>query len=96
MMAHFFENYFNVIGIVGVGLVLLAYFLLQINRLKQGSVLYSLLNFVGSILILISLHYTWNLASGIIEIFWMLISAFGLVKALFSRNRIRKLLSRSE
>jgi len=36
----------------------------------------------GALLILISLYFSFNLASFIIEIAWLLISIFGLFKAL--------------
>ena len=83
MLSHFFAKQFNVIGIMGVVLVLGAYLLLQIDKLSQNSITYSLLNLIGSVLILISLLYTWNLASFVIEIAWLLISVFGLGKAIF-------------
>ena len=82
-MAHFFATQFNVIGIIGVVLVLIAYLLLQIDKLSQDSITFSLLNFVGSIFILTSLYFSWNLPSGIIEIAWLLISFFGLNKAIY-------------
>ena len=88
MLAEFLARDFNAIGIIGVVLVLLAYFLLQINKLKQDSIIYSLLNLVGSFLILISLYFAWNLASGVIEIAWFLISIFGLIKAFFCYKKI--------
>lgn len=89
MLTQFLTQYFNPIGIIGVILVLIAYLLLQIDMLAQDSVTYSLLNLVGSFLILISLYFTWNLASGVIEIAWFVISFFGLGKAcylLFKKN----------
>lgn len=92
MIKIFFNSYFNIIGIMGVVLVLMAYFFLQINKLNQSAFLYSLLNFFGSVLILISLCYTWNLASGIIEICWLLISLFGCSKAIFLKYKMRNTL----
>lgn len=83
MVSHFFAENFNTIGIIGVALVLIAYFFLQIDKLPQDSITYSLLNLIGSVFILISLHYSWNLASFIIEISWLLISIFGLIKAIY-------------
>lgn len=71
----------NPVGIVGVILILIAYLLLQLDRMSQDSVAYSMLNVVGSVLILYSLYFYWNLASGIIEIVWLIISIFGLFKA---------------
>jgi len=75
-------NIFVFLGIVGVSLIVIAYFLLQINKLSSQSLMFSLLNFIGSFLILISLFDEWNLPSFIIEIFWMLISLIGIIKAL--------------
>lgn len=89
VMGHFLAANFNVIGIIGVVLVLLAYLLLQIDKLQQDSITYSALNLVGSVLILISLCYTWNLASGVIEIAWLLISLFGVSKAVYLHLRSR-------
>lgn len=85
MLADFFAHYFNAIGITGVALVLVAYFLLQIDRLNQDHISYSLTNLVGSGFILISLLYTWNLSSFIIEIFWLAISLFGLIKSIYRK-----------
>jgi len=75
-------NIFVFLGIVGVSLIIIAYFLLQINKLSSQSLMFSLLNFIGSFLILISLFDEWNFPSFIIEIFWMLISLIGIIKAL--------------
>ncbi|MDA0782303.1 MAG: hypothetical protein PQ612_07765 [Rickettsiales bacterium] len=71
---------FNIIGTCGVTLILLAYFMIQSDRLHKHSFAYSFMNLVGSLLIFISLLHTWNLPSVIIEVFWFLISAYGLVK----------------
>jgi len=75
-------NIFIFSGIIGVALIIIAYFLLQINKLSSNSLTFSVLNFLGSFLILISLFDEWNLPSFIIEIFWILISLIGTVKAL--------------
>lgn len=72
---------YDVIGIIGVSLVLMSYGLLQIDKIDPKSIAYSAFNLVGAILILISLYFSFNLASFIIEIAWLLISAYGLFKA---------------
>jgi hypothetical protein len=77
----------NFLGILGVFFVLLAYLLLQIGKMKATWICYSLLNTVGSLLILISLYFYWNLASGIIEIAWFIISLYGLLKSIYLRTR---------
>ena len=71
----------NFIGMIGVGFVLIAYALLQVNKMSPQSIIYSLLNTIGSLMILVSLYYYWNLASGVIEIAWLLISLYGLIRA---------------
>lgn len=78
---------YDIVGIVGVGFVLISYLLLQLDRIEPKSVSYSLLNLAGAILILISLYVTFNLASFIIEISWLLISGYGLIKALRLRAK---------
>lgn len=86
----FLSSEFNIIGMVGVIFVLLAYFLLQIYKLDQGSIIYSFMNLLGASLILFSLFFTWNLASGVIEIAWLLISLFGLSKAIYIHFQTKK------
>lgn len=86
----FLSSEFNIIGIIGVTFVLLAYFLLQIYKLDQSSITYSFMNLLGASLILLSLFFTWNLASGVIEIAWLFISLFGLSKAIYMYCRTKK------
>lgn len=77
----------NLIGIAGVIILLLAFFLLQLGKLAAHAYLYSVLNLLGSLMILYSLFYAWNLPAVIIEISWALISIFGIVKrAIRSRS----------
>ncbi len=66
-------------------MVLVTYLLLQIERISAKSFNYSFFNLLGSILILISLAYSWNLASGVIEIAWLLISAYGTGKYFYHK-----------
>ncbi|MEM9724845.1 MAG: hypothetical protein AAF909_05200 [Pseudomonadota bacterium] len=72
----------DAIGIVGVALVVCAYFLLQTERLTINDLSYSLLNLIGSAMILLTLFYTFNLASFVIEIFWLGISLIGVARHL--------------
>ena len=71
----------DVIGLIGVGLILLTYGLLTLERMDPKGWRYSAGNGIGAVLILISLFYSFNLASFVIEIAWLAISAFGLWKA---------------
>ncbi|MDQ1138385.1 hypothetical protein QE410_003184 [Microbacterium sp. SORGH_AS 1204] len=77
----------NIIGLVGVALVVVTYLLLQIGRVRVDQLRYSLLNAVASVLVLVSLAAHWNLASVVIEGFWLLISVYGCLKWVRTRRR---------
>jgi hypothetical protein len=70
------------IGVIGVGTIIAAYFLLLRGRLKADSVRYYVLNCLGSIGIIISLTQNWNLSAFLIEFFWCAISIMGIIKFL--------------
>lgn len=70
----------NYIGIIGVTLVLGAYFFSQTGRVTFESVGYLFSNLFGSLLITFSLIYHWNLSSFLIELAWFSISIMGLIK----------------
>jgi hypothetical protein len=72
--------WFDILGSVGVGLIILTYVLLQLEKLRSTHLIYSLLNGIGAVLILISLYYSFNFPSFIVEFFWLLISLFGIGK----------------
>ena len=72
----------NLIGLIGVVLVLAGYILLQIEYIKQSTPIFSWLNILGSICLIYSLWFNWNVASFTIEVAWLLISLFGLFRAL--------------
>ena len=78
---------YDIIGLIGAALIIVAYLLLQTNKLKLTTLVYSLLNAIGAGLIIISLVINWNLASFIIEVFWLLISIFGLIKYFTGRKK---------
>ena len=72
----------DTIGMFGTLLVVLAYYLLQLERTDPRGLTYNLINLVGAILLLISLCFHFNLASFVIEIFWIAASLIGLWKYL--------------
>ena len=71
----------DMIGLSGVTLILIAYFSLQTERIRAEDWRFSAINGVGALLIMTSLYFTFNLASFVIEVFWLMISLFGLWKA---------------
>jgi len=72
----------DIIGSIGVFFVVIAYFLLQINKLNTKNISFSILNAIGSLMILYSLFDNWNLASVMIESFWIIISFIGIYNSL--------------
>lgn len=75
------------IGIIGVFLTLIAYGALSIGKMDSESLSYSLLNLIGSWLILVSLMFSWNLSSVIIEAAWIMISFIGIYRYYIARKR---------
>ncbi len=73
-------------GVVGVGLVLLAYAGAQITGLdpKRATALW--LNLIGSALILLSMTHAFNLSAFLMEASWAALSLFGLVRLLLARR----------
>jgi hypothetical protein len=72
--------WYDIIGSVGVSVIILTYVTLQIEKIKSDSLIYSLLNAFGASLIIISLIYNFNFSAFIVELFWVLISLFGIGK----------------
>ena len=79
-------TWFDLAGFIGVLMIVVAYLLLQLDKLPSSSPGYSLLNAAGALLIIISLVFRFNLSAFIVEVFWFLISLLGLTKSLLSRK----------
>ena len=67
-------------GIVGVGLYLTAYALLQLGYLRGSGNSYTLLNMGAAACVLVSLIEEYNLASLLIQVSWITISVIGLTR----------------
>ncbi|MBV9216381.1 MAG: hypothetical protein JO053_09405 [Acidobacteria bacterium] len=76
----------DIAGTLGVAVIVLTYVLLQLERIRSEQLLYSLLNALGAAMILVSLYYSFNLPSVVVESFWLLISLFGIGKYLTQRS----------
>jgi len=76
----------DIIGFTGVALLIVTYALLQLERIDPKGFWYSFNNLVVAILVTVSLVYTPNLASLVIEFFWFIISAYG-IYMYFKRKR---------
>ncbi|HEU5046371.1 MAG TPA: hypothetical protein VFT64_00855 [Rickettsiales bacterium] len=68
------------IGIIGVLAILLAYFMSQRGALNVTDKHYLWMNFFGSLAIVFSLFWSWNLSAFIINGAWAAISGYGILK----------------
>ena len=66
------------IGNLGVVMIVVAYLLLQLDKLRSSDLSYSVLNAVGASLIVASLVVDFNLSALLMEVFWVLISFIGI------------------
>jgi hypothetical protein len=77
----------DLIGFAGAALMISAYFANQQRWLSSEDWRYPAANLAGAVLILVSLLFAWNFPSVVIEVFWALISVWGLVKARGAEKR---------
>jgi paired small multidrug resistance pump len=73
-------------GFFGVLFIIIAYLLLQLNKLPSSSPSYSLMNAAGALLIIISLIFDFNFSAFVVEVFWFLISLVGLCRSFNARK----------
>ncbi len=77
---------YDIVGNLGVVLIVGSYLLLQINKVKSSSLSYSMMNLLGASFVIISLIENFNLSAFIIEAFWIGISFIGIVNYLRTKN----------
>jgi hypothetical protein len=77
---------FDLAGFIGVALIIVAYLLLQLEKLQSSSPRYSLFNAAGALLIMVTLIIAFILSAFIVEAFWFLISLLGLWRALSGKK----------
>ncbi len=73
-------TFYDFAGNIGVALIIVTYFLLQLGKMKSTSYSYSLLNAIGAALVILSLVNRFNLSAFIVEAFWLIISIVGLIR----------------
>lgn len=74
-------HWYDFVGNIGIVLILLAYGALQLGKIDAQARMYSALNALGAVLILVSLYFAFNLSSFLIEIAWLFISLWGLIRS---------------
>lgn len=77
----------NIIGNLGVLLIVGTYFLVQIRRMSAIHAPYIALNGLGALCILYSLSFDFNLSAFLIEAIWLLISLIGLLRVWRERRQ---------
>ena len=68
------------IGNIGVVILVGTFALLQFDKINPKGFWYSFNNMIVALLLLVNLYYKPNISSIIIEIFWILLSVYGLWK----------------
>ena len=79
----------DIVGYVGVALVVGTYFLSQVGKMDSTRTLYPALNAIGALLILYSLAHRPNPPSIVIEFFWLAISVVGLVRRTLKKRALK-------
>ena len=74
------------IGFSGVALLIVTYAMLQLDKIDPKGFWYSFNNMIVAILVTFSLLVTMNKASMVIEVFWFIISVYGIVMYFKRRN----------
>ncbi len=70
----------DAIGSFGALVVVSAYFATQMRMMNSEDLMFPILNLLGSVLIVYSLLQNFNLASMLIEGFWIIISLIGILQ----------------
>ncbi len=71
-------SFVDIIGIIGVGLVVIAYFYVQSGKWRSDDIIFPITNLLGALAILVSLYENPNIPSIIIEFIWIGISLYGI------------------
>lgn len=76
----------DILGTIGVGFIIVMYVMLQLGKISAERPAFSAFNALGAVFILISLAYEFNLSAALMEGVWLLVSLYGLWKALSGRR----------
>lgn len=82
-------HWYDVVGLAGTLAILVAFFLLQTRRLSGTGLAYQLLNLFGASGVLVTLLGTFNPSVFMLELAWVAVSLYGIVRSLRERRRSR-------
>ena len=85
-------QWYDFVGLAGVGFVLVSFFLLQAGRLGGDSLGYQLANLFGAIFILVSIYasdavFKDVISATVMQLAWIAISVYGLWRGMAARLR---------
>ena len=76
----------DILGTIGVGFIIVMYAMLQLGKISAERPAFSAFNALGATFILVSLTYEFNLSAAMMEGVWLVVSLYGLWKALSGRR----------
>lgn len=71
-------SWHDLLGNIGVVLLLATYWLLQAQKMSPKGWLFSAANGLGALFVLVSLTQEFNLSAFVMELVWLLVSGYGL------------------
>ena len=80
-------HWYDCAGLLGVIALLFAFFLLQAGKLHGNGFVYQLLNALGAGAVLVSLFYAFNLSAFLMELAWLAVSIYGMVRGMRAKRR---------
>ena len=72
--------FFEIVGWLGMILILVAYWLVSIRKITPTSNIYQFLNLLGAGFVIVNVAFHGALPSVVLNIVWFLIALFGLAK----------------
>ncbi len=96
LITAFSPSIYDAIGVAGFGLYVTNYALLTLRIMHCEYVSYFVLNWIAASCVLIGLSASFNLASALIQIFWIVISTVGIIIRLRRRRTVAFVSARSE
>jgi O-antigen ligase len=76
----------DIIGAIGVGIILLAYFLNIFSLIKKDGSLYFILNIIGASIACFASYLIDYIPFIILEATWAIVSVFGLIRSIKKPN----------
>lgn len=70
----------DAVGMVGIAMIVGCYLLLQTGRMQSNDLSYSVFNGLGALCVLYSIYFAFNLSALLVESFWAIISAIGIIR----------------